>query len=233
MTGDLLPVATSWYSVAPLGDGVTLVTEPYIDPLLRANLFHVRGRDADLLVDAGTGVAPLRPALEGLLDPGREVIAVATHAHYDHVGCMHEFPERLVHPAEARQLAGEDVFASLLAEDFPQDWRDQAAAEGYPLPAVLVTAVPWDGYDPASYTVVPSPATGTIDEGESSRSGIARLPSCIRPATRQAASACWKRRPASSFPATPSTTTCCSTSSRDPTSPTTCARCAACASSEV
>jgi glyoxylase-like metal-dependent hydrolase (beta-lactamase superfamily II) len=94
------------------------------------------------------------------------VIAVATHAHYDHVGCMHEFAERLVHPAESRQLAGEGLFASLLAADFPQDWRDQAAAEGYPLPDVLVTAVPWAGYDPASYTLVPAPPTGTIDEGD-------------------------------------------------------------------
>ena len=161
-----LPVATTWFSVEPLGDGVTLLTEPYVDPLLRANLFHVRGRDADLLVDAGTGIAPLRPALGGLLDPGRPVIAVATHAHYDHVGGMHEFAERLVHPAEAGQLAGDDVFASLLAEDFPQEWRDQAAAEGYPLPDVLVTAVPWEGYDPASYTLVPAPSSATIDEGD-------------------------------------------------------------------
>jgi hypothetical protein len=34
-----------------VADGITLITEPHVDPLIRANLYHVRGTEADLVVD--------------------------------------------------------------------------------------------------------------------------------------------------------------------------------------
>ena len=55
-----LPVADPWWVVAPAGDGVTLITEPHVHPFLRCNVWHVRGRDRDLVVDTGMGLAPLR-----------------------------------------------------------------------------------------------------------------------------------------------------------------------------
>ena len=90
-----------------------------MDSLIRANFYYVRGSEADLIVDTGTGIAPLAPALSGLVDAGKRVIAVENHAHYDHAGGMHEFRERLVHPREQESLAGKDQFASLLTHDFP------------------------------------------------------------------------------------------------------------------
>jgi glyoxylase-like metal-dependent hydrolase (beta-lactamase superfamily II) len=63
-------VADSWFSV-------------------RANFYHVRGSEADLIVDTGTGIAPLAWMLGGLTEVGKRVIAVATHTHPDHVGGMH------------------------------------------------------------------------------------------------------------------------------------------------
>jgi glyoxylase-like metal-dependent hydrolase (beta-lactamase superfamily II) len=80
------PVADSWFSVRQVAEGITLITEPHVDSLIRANFYHVCGSEADLIVDTGTGVAPLAWVLGGLVDADKRVIAVATHTHYDHAG---------------------------------------------------------------------------------------------------------------------------------------------------
>ena len=160
------PVAGSWFSTWQVADGITLVTEPHVDSLIRANFYHVRGSEADLIVDAGTGIAPLAWVLGELIDVGQRVIAVATHTHYDHVGGMHEFRERLVHPREQESLAGKGQFASLLARDFPVSWRSQVEDDDHQLPEVLVDAIPFEGFDPRDYTLTPAGATRLVDEGD-------------------------------------------------------------------
>ena len=86
-----LPVADPWFVVERVDDGVTLVAEPHVHPLLRCNVWHVRGRDLDLVVDTSLGLRPLRHLVEPV---GRaHVLAVATHVHADHVGGMHEFDD--------------------------------------------------------------------------------------------------------------------------------------------
>ena len=42
-------------------DGVTLIHEPWIKPFFRCNIWHVRGRDRDLLFDSGLGHVSLQP----------------------------------------------------------------------------------------------------------------------------------------------------------------------------
>ena len=160
------PVAGSWFSTRRVADGITLITEPHVDPLIRANFYHVRGSEADLVVDAGTGIAPLAWALGGLTGAGQRVIAVATHTHYDHVGGMHEFRERLVHLREQESLAGKGQFASLLARDFPVAWRSQVEDDDHQLPEVLVDAIPFEGFDPGDYTLAPADATRLVDDGD-------------------------------------------------------------------
>ena len=63
--------AERWYRIQPLADGLTLIDEPHIKPFYRCNIWHVRGRDRDLLFDTGLGhfslsrhVAPFQKALE-------------------------------------------------------------------------------------------------------------------------------------------------------------------------
>ena len=143
-----LPVAGSWFSTRQVADGITLITEPHVDSLIRANFYHVCGSEADLVVDTGTGIAPLAWVLGGLIGVGQRVIAIATHTHYDHVGGMHEFRERLVHLRERESLAGEGQFASLLARDFPMAWRSQVEDDDHQLPDVLVATIPFEGFDP-------------------------------------------------------------------------------------
>ncbi|EJL49676.1 metallo-beta-lactamase superfamily enzyme [Rhizobium sp. CF122] len=88
-----------WYEVKRLADDVTLISEPFIQEFYRCNIWHVRGRDRDMLVDSGMGVVSLREWVPLVTE--RDLIAVASHTHFDHIGCHHEFECRAVHSAEA------------------------------------------------------------------------------------------------------------------------------------
>jgi len=144
---------------------MTLLWEPHVDPLGRCNIWHVRGRDRDLFVDSGIGVASLRDAAADLFE--RPLVAVATHTHYDHVGGMHEFAERVVHRKEADLLANPAHRGSLRVADIDADFRAYLRSIGYALESeYLITALPHPDYDPDGWTVVPAPATRIVDEGE-------------------------------------------------------------------
>src|SRR5882724_8940654 len=104
--GDLkmaLPIGDRWFEHRSIGDGITLLWEPHVIPLMRCNIWHIRGRDRDLIIDTGMGVASLHDATRHLID--KPVLAVATHTHLDHVGGHHEFEETVVHATEAGTLS--------------------------------------------------------------------------------------------------------------------------------
>lgn len=164
MTPDL-PVAANWYRREEVEPGVTRLLEPYVDRVEQSNLWHVRGRDRNLLIDGGMGIVPLRPAFPDLFE-GPPVLAVATHTHLDHVGAMHEFPERWVHANEAGGLADPRQF-SLLSGDLDPKLRQMFVAAGYaPLGPYLIDALPFAGYDLSSYRLRPAPATRLLQEGD-------------------------------------------------------------------
>ena len=95
--------AQDWYRIRRIDDDVTLIDEPWIAEYYRCNIWHVRGRDRDMLVDTGMGVVSLREQVALVTE--RPLTAVASHTHYDHIGCHHEFNDRVVHAAEADLLA--------------------------------------------------------------------------------------------------------------------------------
>jgi glyoxylase-like metal-dependent hydrolase (beta-lactamase superfamily II) len=152
-------VAERWFEHREIEDGVLLIREPYVDPFLQANLFLVRGRDRDLLVDSGLGLAPLRTQLAELWE--RPVTAVATHRHFDHTGGLHEFDDVVVHRLDAEAVANAEGFASLRIEDYPPE-----ELSGYEAPESLLTAFPNEGFDPATYRVEPVTPTRVVDEGD-------------------------------------------------------------------
>lgn len=161
-----LPVAEHWWSREAVSPGVTLISEPHVDPLLRANLWHIRGRDRDILVDAGNGIAGLRTAFPDLLGDDR-TICVLTHTHVDHMGAAHEFAERWVHPIEADKLADPGTGYSLRSADFDPALKEMFVRAGYPpLPELIVHALPTQGYDLDSYALVGAPATRLLNAGE-------------------------------------------------------------------
>lgn len=159
-----LPIADRWFERRVVDPDLTLIWEPHVDPLLRCNIWHLRGRDADLLVDTGLGVASLRQAARDLFD--RSLLAVATHAHGDHVGGIHEFEHRLIHEAEAEAMAaGRDSYSLELADFSPQAQAGLAAA-GYDISGGLLTAVPHAGYTPAAHVLKAAEPTRTLAEGD-------------------------------------------------------------------
>ncbi len=54
-----LPIADHWFERKRVDDKITLLWEPHVDPLVRCNIWHVRGRDRDALIDSGLGIASL------------------------------------------------------------------------------------------------------------------------------------------------------------------------------
>ena len=97
-----LPIADRWFDLHRIDDDITLFLEPHVIELMRCNIWHVRGRDRDLVVDTGMGIASLVDAMQNLID--KPVVAVATHGHDDHIGSHHEFEQVLAHPSEAELL---------------------------------------------------------------------------------------------------------------------------------
>ncbi len=156
-------IAERWFEFQRVDDQITLIWEPHVAPLIRCNIWHVRGSDRDMLVDTGLGMASLREAARHLLE--KPVAAVATHAHYDHVGGLHEFPERVVHGAEAAKVAAGHA-ASLFGTAKGDAILESIRAAGYDVPAELFTAVPAPDYDPTRYSVAPAPATRIVAEGD-------------------------------------------------------------------
>jgi glyoxylase-like metal-dependent hydrolase (beta-lactamase superfamily II) len=157
-------VADRWFQVAEVDDGVLRITEPHASPLIRANLHVVRGRDRDLLIDSGLGIARLRRELADLFE--RPVVAVATHRHYDHVGGLHEFDEIVIHRDDAEAVAQEDQFGSLITAEHDPEYVAMLTASGYEAPEVLVDALPHEGFDPAGYSIRPVTPTRIVEEGD-------------------------------------------------------------------
>jgi glyoxylase-like metal-dependent hydrolase (beta-lactamase superfamily II) len=155
-----LRIGETWFDFARIDDDITLIWEPHVDPFIRCNIWHVRGRDRDMMVDSGLGIASLKEAARHLLE--KRLTAVATHSHYDHIGGFHEFEERVAHRCEEKELADPENTSA----DIGDGVVDAIRASGYELPETLVTAVPHEGYDLAGYRVEPSPATRLVDEGD-------------------------------------------------------------------
>lgn len=159
-----LPVAPQWFKRRTVDAAITLLWEPHANPLIRCNIWHVRGRDRDLLVDTGLGIASLRAAAPDLF--GHPVIAVATHTHYDHSGGMAEFADRGVHAAELTEPVPYDDFGGLLKADFSPEIQAAIEAEGEPLPDCLIDAIPHAGFrveDDRTERVIP---TRVLAEGD-------------------------------------------------------------------
>ncbi|MCW2308425.1 MBL fold metallo-hydrolase [Rhodobium gokarnense] len=146
-----LPRATAatWYETRTVGDDVTFISEPFILEFYRCNIWHVRGRDRDMLVDSGMGVVSLRQQVPLVTE--RPLEAVASHTHFDHIGCHHEFEQRTVHRAEAGLLAA-PTRVNTLADPYVTD--------------EIFTALPPQPYLSTEYAVRKAPATRIVDDGD-------------------------------------------------------------------
>jgi glyoxylase-like metal-dependent hydrolase (beta-lactamase superfamily II) len=139
----------TWYESRSVGDGITWIYEPHIKEYYRCNIWHVRGRDRDLLIDSGMGVVSLREQVPQL--SGRPLLAVASHTHFDHIGTHHEFAERAVHPEEAEILA--------------HPTRANTLTDKYVTDDSIFTQLPPGAWQPLRYNIRPAPPTRLVPEG--------------------------------------------------------------------
>jgi glyoxylase-like metal-dependent hydrolase (beta-lactamase superfamily II) len=159
-----LPVVHPWFGAEDAGDGVTRLFETHVDPFLESNVWHVRGSERDLVVDAANGIGPLRPAIDALGD-GRPVVAVVTHAHFDHVGGLQEFDDRRCHRADAEMPSPAGL--RLMREHFPAWLVEDFEHYDSPVPeTVALSGVPHRGFDVAAWTTPLTEASSFVDEGD-------------------------------------------------------------------
>lgn len=92
-----------WYEITEFRNGVVAIGEPNH----REEVFSylVKGRDKDLLIDTGMGIAPITNALEQIRNSDKELIVVNSHWHFDHIGGNSHFDKVLV-PRNEHEVKG-------------------------------------------------------------------------------------------------------------------------------
>ncbi len=159
-----LPIADRWFERRAVDDGISLWWESHVVPLMRCNIWHVRGRDRDLVIDTGMGVASLVEAMDDAID--KPITAVATHGHDDHIGSHHEFDDVIAHAAEAPLLE----HPTMTSLDPLVAWGPEVVAglerAGYAMSDPLfVTALP-AGCRLETFAQQPARVTRLVDEGD-------------------------------------------------------------------
>jgi len=133
-----------------ISDGISLIQETGVANFMRCNIWHVKGRDFDLLIDTGMGLSPLKDWV--MRDTDRPIKAICTHCHFDHSGGLHEFDCRLAHASEAPILANPTNNAVV----YSRDWTKIEIVDPRAHP----------DYQPETYRITPAPLTGYLDEGD-------------------------------------------------------------------
>lgn len=138
-----------WYTVTRFSDDIRLISELHITEFYRCNIWHIRGSKCDAMIDSGMGVVSLREHIPVVTE--KKLIAVASHTHFDHIGCHHEFEHRCVHRAEAELLENPT--------------RENTLADPYVTDKIF-TALPPEPYQSTAYAVKAAKATRLLEDGD-------------------------------------------------------------------
>ncbi len=131
-----------WFAVEPLDGDTYVISEPR--HWEETHCYLLIGSERAALIDTGLGVADIRSVVERLTD--RPVLALTTHAHWDHIGGHGLFPSIGAHEREVGWLTERfpvplaAVKANLLREpcDFPPEFdADQYRLYRGPVTRVL------------------------------------------------------------------------------------------------
>jgi len=134
--------------------------------------YLVAGRERAVLLDTGTGIAPIAPVARGLTD--RPISVVLTHSHFDHVGGAHAFERVAIHPAglarlragrSAESLRGYVEHTRTLIEASARMRALDAQGLNVLHPEQIVRPLP-PGFDPNRYAIAPLDATETLADGD-------------------------------------------------------------------
>ena len=137
------------FEVERLANNIYRLRERYIAPWLRCNIWFVKGRDRDLVIDTGMGLWPLKKTL--ITHGGKNLTAISTHSHFDHMGGGSDFCQHWGHKLEAESFSKPstnpaDFYPFVRAETFLKD--------------------PWPDFKAEQFTLRPAPLTGYLDEGD-------------------------------------------------------------------
>lgn len=142
-------IAEFWYALRPIASNIVWLREVHVDPYVVGDIWLVRGRDTDLVVDTGSGIVPLAPVIDAISD--KPVLAVALNHSYDHAGGWWGFSERACHPLDAAALRDPTEKTSLVSDYLCDE---------------SLTALPWDGYSTTDYRMVGAAPTRLVRDGD-------------------------------------------------------------------
>jgi glyoxylase-like metal-dependent hydrolase (beta-lactamase superfamily II) len=149
MEKTLKPVADLWFSIETYENGILLLREAHIDPYAVGDIWIVRGRDRDLVIDTGSGMVTPAPLVEAIA--GKPVTAVALNRYYDHAGGWHSFSDRACHPHDAKTLEAFDV---------------KTAGVSVYLNDSTLWSLPVEGYELGDFSLTPAKPTRLVDDGD-------------------------------------------------------------------
>ena len=139
-----------YYKIFKISEGISLIHEIYVANFMRCNIWHVRGKEFDLIIDTGMGLSSLKKFIIDEID--KPIISVITHSHFDHCGSLHEFENRLGHKSEAKiiqNMRNEDIV-------FSGAWKE----------IQIIDKVKFPNYEGNTFHVTPTTLTGFLDEGD-------------------------------------------------------------------
>ena len=159
----MLQVADRWFERRQIDDDITRLWEPHVHSFLRCNIWHVRGRDRDMLVDTGMGLLSLKQTAKDLL--GHAVTAVLTHTHMDHSGGAHEFDDLRMHQLEAASMLDGSQHLPLDTASWPAEFVE-VMREHEPIGDYVITALPAANFNPDAHRLMNATATQQLNEGD-------------------------------------------------------------------
>jgi glyoxylase-like metal-dependent hydrolase (beta-lactamase superfamily II) len=145
----LKPVADPWFSIEAYENNILMLRETHIDPYAVGDIWIVRGRDRDLVIDTGSGMVSPAPLVEAIC--GKPVTAVALNHSYDHAGGWHGFADRACHPEDATELESFAVGTASVYDYLNDD---------------TLWSLPTDGYELDDYSLTPAKPTRLVDDGD-------------------------------------------------------------------
>src|SRR4051794_33323691 len=103
-------VAPGGLIVEPLGSGIFRLSESMLAPAERSFFYLVQGAKVSCLIDGGWGLCD--DLLTRLPSGTKNLTAIATHSHYDHIGHLSVARRRYGHQAEADVFSNPNVEAT-------------------------------------------------------------------------------------------------------------------------
>ncbi len=176
------PVAETWFAIDLYEHDILRFREHHIDSFAVGDLWLVRGKSRDLLIDSGCGMVSPAPLIKAVAD--KPVTAVALNPYYDHAGGWAHFEDRACHPLDAPELEKPQAEVSSIS-----DYLNETT----------LWSLPREGYDLADFSMTQAKPTRLVGEGDVFDLGNRRLEVLHVPGRSPGGLAIWEAATGSLF----------------------------------